>query len=194
MATEASPEIPAEPATPPTCSDTLNYYFTMENALYKERVRDADSDMAYSLHRVVEALRCEMTSQADARGVGKDLRSAMSKELAVEERTLWIRMAGSELKDTRLPHLLSASLLLGCAVSLIAYTIYDLDWSPALLSGLGMISLGFCLPWFVDKLAEHEERKLRELRRVDSHPDAEWWTEGSTILRITYAKRTTARR
>jgi hypothetical protein len=43
-------------------------------------------------------------------------------------------------------------------------------WSLALLSGHVLILLGFSLPWFMDLLATHEERKLRELRRIEDRP------------------------
>ena len=40
MATEASLEIPPL-AAPPTFSETINFYFATENALYEERLREA---------------------------------------------------------------------------------------------------------------------------------------------------------
>jgi hypothetical protein len=122
--------------------------------------------MARLLQRIADGLRDELTKMAEAKGVGEDFRSAIRVEQAVEGRSLWIRTTSSKLKDTRaLSRLLSGSLLLGCAVFLIAYDVLDLDWSSALLSGFATISLSFCLPWFMDILATREEQKLRELRR-----------------------------
>jgi hypothetical protein len=166
MATEVSQEIPPKSkAATLTFSETMNHYFATEDALYEQKSRDVNSETAQRLQRVVDALRYEMTKVADAKGVGEDFRFAVRVEQVAEERTFWIRTTASELKDTRLLSLLSASLLLGCAVSFIAYEILDTDWSPALLSGLAIITLGFCLPWFMDLFATREERKLRELRR-----------------------------
>jgi hypothetical protein len=167
MAIEVSPEIPPNLAAPLTFSETMNYYFATENALYEERSRGANSGMTQLLQSLADALRDELTKMADATRVGEDLRSAIRVEQKAQERTLWLRTTASELKDARLPILLSVSLLLGYAVSFIAYDILDMDWSAALLSGLGIISLGICLPWFMDMLATHEERKLRELRRIE---------------------------
>jgi hypothetical protein len=73
---------------------------------------------------------------------------------------------------------MSVSLLLGYAFFFIAYAVFDMNWSPALLSGFAIVSIGFCLPWFMDMLATHEERKLRELRRIEDHP--RWTTLGCT--------------
>jgi hypothetical protein len=146
MATEASPEIPPNPAAPLTFSRTLDFYFATENALYEEKSRNADGGMAQLLQCVADPLRDELTKMADAIRVGEDFRSAVRVEQAVERRSLWIRTTSSKLKDTRLLSLLSASLLLGCAVSFIAYDILDIDWYPAVLSGLATITLGFCLP------------------------------------------------
>jgi hypothetical protein len=69
MATEASQEISPIRSAPLTFSETLNYYFTVENALYEEKVRDANSEMAHLLQRVVDALQYEMMQRADARGI-----------------------------------------------------------------------------------------------------------------------------
>jgi hypothetical protein len=164
MATDASPE--SRPlAVPPTFSETMNFYFATENALYEEKSRDANSVMAQLLQRLADALRDELTKMADATRVGEDFRSAVRMEQAAEERTLWIRTTSSKLKEARLPSLLSVSLLLGYGVSFIAYDILDMDWSAALLLGSGIITLGFSLPWFLDILATREEQRLRELRR-----------------------------
>jgi hypothetical protein len=170
MATDASQQIPPKRAVPLTFSETMNYYFATENALYEERSRDANSGMAQLLQHVADALRDELTNMADATRVGEDLRSAIRVEQKAQERTLWIRTTASELKDTRLLGLLSVSLLLGYAVSFVAYEFLDMRWSLALLSGHVLILLGFSLPWFMDLLATHEERKLRELRRIEDRP------------------------
>jgi len=181
MATEASPEIPPERAAPLTFSETMDYYFEAENDLYGEKSRDANGESTQHLERLVVALRDELTRMADAKGVGEDLRSAMRVEQAAERRILWIRTSSSELRNARLPTLLSASLLLGYAFFFIAYDILDMNWSPALLSGLATISLGFCLPWFMDMLATYEERRLRELRGIEDYPR---WTTLRSILRV----------
>jgi hypothetical protein len=166
MAIEASQESPPKPATPLTFSETMNYFAT-ENALYEERSRDANSRMAQLLQRLADALRDELMQMADATRVGQDLRSALRVEHKAQERTLWLRTTASELKDTRLLSLLSVSLLLAYAVAFVADDLLDMEWSAALLLGYVIISLGFCLPWFMDMLATHEERKLRELRRIE---------------------------
>jgi hypothetical protein len=115
---------------------------------------------------------------ADAKGVGEDLRSAMGVEQAAEQRILWIRATSSELRNARLPTLPSVSLLLGYAFFFIVYAVFGVNWSPALLLGFAMISMGFCLPWFMDILTTHEERRLRQLRGIEDHP--RWTTLGST--------------
>jgi hypothetical protein len=119
MATEASQESPPKPAAPLTFSEIMNYYFATENALYEERSRNANSAMAQLLQRLADTLRDELTKMADATRVGEDLRSAIRVEQKAQKRTLWIRTTASELKDIRPPTLLSASLLLGYAVSFI---------------------------------------------------------------------------
>jgi hypothetical protein len=178
MATDASPEIPPKPATPLTFSETMDYYFEAENDLYGEKSRDANCESTQHLERLVGALRDELTKMADAKGVGEDLRSAMRVEQAAEQRILWIRTTSSEFRNARLPTLLSASLLLSYAFFFIAYAVLDMNWSPALLSGLAIVSMGFCLPWFMDILATHEERRLRKLRGIGDHP--RWTTLGCT--------------
>jgi hypothetical protein len=185
MVTEPGQEVSPTSSTPLTFSETLNYYFAMEDALCEEKVRDARSGMVHLLQRVVDDLRYELTKRADAQGLGGYFRSAVREEQTAATRTVWIRTTASELKDTRLAALLLVTLLLGWAAFLIAYDILDMDVSSALLSELGIISLGFCLPWFMDSIATHEERKLRELRRIEDYPRADWWTQGSAILHIT---------
>jgi hypothetical protein len=89
------------PAAPLTFSETMNYYFGTENALYEEKSRDANSGMAQLLQRLADALRDELTKMADAKGVGEDLRSAIRFEQAVEERTLRIRTTANKLNASR---------------------------------------------------------------------------------------------
>jgi hypothetical protein len=166
MATEASPEIPPA-ATLLSFSEIMNYYFATENALYEERSRNANR---WHDSTATTCSRCS-SRRLDEYGRRNPCRRGLpvccARGASGRKRTLWIRTTASQLKDTRLLSLLSASLLLGCAVSFIAYEILDTDWSPALLSGLAVIRLRFCLPWFMDILATHDERKLRALRRIE---------------------------
>jgi hypothetical protein len=185
MATEASQEISPIRSAPLTFSETLNYYFTVENALYEEKVRDANSEMAQLLQRVVDALRYEMMQRADARGIGTAFRSFIHDEQDVEERTLRLRTTTSKLKATGVLSRLLVSLLLSYAVFFVATDILDIDWAVALFSVPVIISLGFWLPSFMDMLVANREQKLRELRRIADDSQPEWWIIDSKILRIT---------
>ena len=174
MAIEASQVSPPKSKAPLTFSEIMNYYFATENALYEERSRNANSAMAQLLQRLADALRDELSNMADATRVGEDFRSAVRVEQKAQRRALWLRTTASELMEARLPILLSASLLLGYAVSFLACDALDLDWSAALMWGSGISTLGLSLPWIMDKLATREERKLRELRRVeDPHVESD---------------------
>jgi hypothetical protein len=186
MATEASQEISPKPATPLTFCETLNYYFSMENALYEEKVRDANSEMARLLQRVVDALQYEMMQRAEAKGIGPAFRSFIRDEQNVEERTLWIRTTANKLKATRVPSRLLVSQLLSCAIFFVAIDIFDVDWLVLLFFLPAMIWLGLWLPSFMDMLATHKERKLRQLRHIADDSQSEWWIIDSTILRITF--------
>jgi hypothetical protein len=186
MATEASQVISPRPSAPLTFCETLNYYFSMENSLYDEKVRDANSQMTRLLQRIVDALRYEMLQRADAKGIGSAFRSFVRDEQDIEERALRLRATASKLMATWVLSRLLMSLLLGYAVFFVATDSLDIDWSLALPSGLVIISLGFWLPWFIDLIAAHEERKLRELRRIADDSQPEWWIIDSTILRITW--------
>jgi hypothetical protein len=170
MTAEASPESPPKLAAPLSFSEIMNYYFATENALYEERSRNANSAMAQLLEHIADSLRDELTNMADARGVGEDFRFAVRVEQAVEERTLKIRMTADKLNASRLLFWVSAILLLGYGVSFIAYDTPERDWTSPLLWGVVVILVGFCLPWLIDLIAEHEERKLRELRRIADVP------------------------
>ena len=184
MATEGSQETLPKPATPLTFCETLNYYFAMENALYEEKVRDANSEMAQLLQRVVDALRYEMFQRADAKGIGAAFRSFIRDEQDVEERTLWLRTATSKLEATRVLSRWLVSLSLSCVVFLLATDILDVDWLVALFWVPAIIYMGLWLPSFMDMFASHKERKLRELRRIADDSQPEWWIIDSTILRI----------
>ena len=186
MATEASQEISPKRATPLTFCETLNYYFGVENALYEEKVRDANSEMARLLQRVVDALQYEMMQRADAKGTGAAFRSFIRGEQDVEERTLRLRKTTSKLKATRVLNRLLVSLLLSYAVFLVATDILDIDWPVVLLPVPMIIGLGLWLPSLMDMLVTNRERKLRELRRIADDSQPEWWIIDSTILRITF--------
>ena len=186
MATEASQEISPKPSAPLTFCETLNYYFAMENALYEEKVRDTNSEMARLLQRVVDALRYEMMQRADAKGIGAAFRSFIRDEQDVEERTLRLRATACAVRAIPTTLRLLVSLLLGCVPFCVACDIFDVDWRSALLSEPVMVWLGYWLPWFMDMLATHRERKLRELRRIADDSQPEWWIIDSTILRITW--------
>jgi hypothetical protein len=186
MATEASQEISPKPSAPLTSCETLNYYFSMENALYEEKVRDTNSEMARLLQRVVDALQYEMMQRAEAKGIGAAFRSFMRNEQDVEQRTLRIRTTANKLKATRVPSRFLVSQLLSSVVFLFATDIFDIDWLVVLFFLPAMIWLGLWLPSFMDMLATHRERKLRELRSVVDESQPEWWIIDSTILRITF--------
>jgi hypothetical protein len=186
MATEAIQEISPQPSVPLTFCETLNYYFGVENALYEEKVRDANGEMAQLLQRVVDALRYEMMQRADAKGIGAAFRSFMRNEQDVEQRTLRLRTTTNKLKATRVPSRFLVSQLLRCAVFLVATEILEIDWLVVLFFLPAMIWLGLWLPSFMDMLATHKERKLRALRSVVDESQSEWWITDSTILRITF--------
>ena len=185
MATEAGQEIPPKPAVPLTFCETLNYYFAMENALYEEKVRDANGQMARLLQRVVDALQYEIMERADAKGIGAAFRSFIRDEQDVEERTLRLRATACKVRAIPTILRLLISLVLGDLAFLFACNIFDIDWSASLLSVPVLISLGFWLPWLMDRMATHRERRLRELRSVVDDSEPEWWIIDSTILRIT---------
>jgi hypothetical protein len=185
MATEASQEISPIPSAPLTFCETLDYYFSMENALYEEKVRDTNSEMARLLQRVVDALQYEMMQRAEAKGIGAAFRSFMRNEQDVEERTLRLRTTTNKLKATRVPSRFLVSQLLSCAVFFVAIDIFDVDWLVVLFFFPAMIWLGLWLPSFMDMLVTNRERKLRELRRIADDSQPEWWIIDSKILRIT---------
>ena len=82
MATEGIQEILPKPATPTFC-ETLNYYFSMENALYEEKVRDANSETAHLLQRVVDGFNMKCFNGPTQKALGRPsvLLSATSKTL-----------------------------------------------------------------------------------------------------------------
>jgi hypothetical protein len=186
MATGASQEISPKPSVPLTFCETLNYYFGVENALYEEKVRDANSEMARLLQRVVDALQYEMMQRAEAKGIGAAFRSFIRDEQNVEQRTLRLRTTTNKWKATRVPSRFLVSQLLSCAVFFVATDIFDIDWLVVLFFLPAMIWLGLSLPSFMDMLATNRERKLRELRHIADDSQPEWWIIDSTILRITF--------
>ena len=151
-----------------TFSESLHHYFAMGNALYDAKV-NGDSKTVEQLQPVVDALLADMTLALDTidGNVGKTFRTAIWNERGSEKRTFWIRMTANRLKAAK-PHLLSLELLGSAGVVVaVAYYILHTDTLTALSAGVVIIVLRFSLPWVIDKIARHEERALRKLRRID---------------------------
>src|SRR4029077_8822871 len=167
MTTEPGQEIPPKSAAPLTFSEAMHHYFEMGNALYDAKVK-GDKRTADDLERVVNALLADITKAADEGGFGKEFRDVVWNERGSEKRTLWIRMTANRLKAAK-PGLLSLELLGSAGVVVaLAYYILHTDASLAVLLGLVIVALRLSLPRAMDRIATHEERKLRPLRRVDA--------------------------
>jgi len=166
MPPDTGQRVPPKPAAPLTFSEALHHYFAMGSALYEAKV-SGDLKNAEMLQSVVDALLADITKAADEGGFGKDFRSAIWNEQGSERRTLWIRLTANRLKAAK-PGLLSLELLGSAGVVVaLAHYIFHADTSLALLSGLVIVAARLSLPSVVGRLATHEERKLRKLRRVD---------------------------
>ncbi len=157
------------PDTPLTFSEALRFYFESGNELYAAKARGDNTAMTKALQGFVDSLREELTKTADGEGAGKKLRSALRDEQTLETRALWLRTSANKLKAAR-PGLLSLELIGSAGVVVaVSYYVVHVDASLALLLGLVLIALRLSLPWMLDVLSTHEERGLRELRRIDSH-------------------------
>jgi hypothetical protein len=158
-----SQEASAKPVL--TFSETLHHYFAIGNELYEAKARGDNGEMTRMMQELVDSLRTAMMTTLEAHGDADALGRAISDELAVERRTLWLRRAASKLQAAE-PGQLSL-VLLGSA-GIIA--VFVLTWNvfSAVGAGLALVALRLMLPGFLDRLAKHEERELRKLRHVDS--------------------------
>jgi hypothetical protein len=165
MTAEPAQQIPPKPA-PMTFGELMHHYLAMGNALYDAKVKGNERE-AHDLERMVNAMIADLTKAAADGGFEKQLKDVLWNERGSAKRTLWIRMTVNRLKATK-PGLLSLELLgSGGVVIAVAYYIVHTDTLTALLSGIAIIVLRLSLPWVMDAIATREERKLRQLRRVD---------------------------
>jgi hypothetical protein len=160
---------PTKPTDPLTFSEAMYHYFRMGNELYKLKVQAADPKMIQQLQSVVDALLADITKSADDGGFGKEFRDIIWNERGSEKRTFWIRRTANKLKAAK-PSLLSLELLGSAGVVIaVAYYVLHFDSSLSFSCGLVIVVLRLSLPWIMNKIAAHEERKLSELRtRYDS--------------------------
>lgn len=163
MPPEPGQETPPKPR-PMTFSEAVHLYFETASALYDAKVQGNKKD-ADQLERFLNALILDLTNATEDWGVGKKFRDDVWNERGSTKRTLWIRMTANRLKAAK-PGLLSLELLGSAGVVIaVAYYIVHTDALIALLSGLVIVGLRLLLPWIMDAIATHEEKKLRQLWR-----------------------------
>jgi hypothetical protein len=152
---------------PLTFADTLQHYFAAGNELYEAKARGDTSEMTTVLQKFVDALRVSLLEAADKAAVGDTVRSALYDEQRLERLALRFRKTANNLK-ARKPGTLSLELL-GSAgvVVLVVYYVLRVDAWVALLLGFLIIALRLLSPWVVNRIAMHQEKGLRTLRKID---------------------------
>jgi len=152
---------------PLTFADGLQHYFAVRNELYEAKARGDTSEMTTVLEEFFDALRVSLLEAADKAGVADTLRSALYDEQRLERLALWFRKTANNLKATK-PGILSLELL-GSAgvVVIVVYYVLRVDAWMALLLGFLIIALRLLSPWVVDRIAMHQEKVLRTLRKID---------------------------
>jgi hypothetical protein len=152
---------------PLTFAEVLPLYFDAGNELYEAKARGDTSEMTTVLQEFVDALRVSLLKAPDKAGLGDTMKSALYDEQRLERLALWFRKTANNLKATK-PGILSLELL-GSAgvVVIVVYYILRVDAWMALLLGFLIIALRLLSPWVVNRIAMHQEKGLRTLRKID---------------------------